>query len=191
MAANSEVNEVKGQDTEPHLGHEIERLDDLLKQYLGFLDEYETARQELSRQFSAGFFNLAQANRSADPGRRYGQDYYDERMQASRRVSVITSRTGDVRVGITSATRVAAPTEQNEKEGSNETASDTLRWFGILVPPALRSAKSDFTIAIEGPIPRILNVTKQMHQLEHEISRLRKSIKKRSPASGVVEDPKH
>jgi len=186
MATHSEISEVKEQDVERH----VEHLDDLLKQYLGFLDEYHTARQELSRHFSTGFFNLAQANRSAGPGRRYGQDYYDERMQASRRVSVIMDEEGS-RVRISSTAPEVTPAEQNEKEElTKEASSDPLRWFGILVPPALRSAKTDFAAALDDPIPRILNTARKMHQLEHEISRLRKSIKKHTSKSGAVEEPR-
>jgi len=177
---------MKEQDVESHLEH----LDDLLKQYLGFLDEYHAARQELSRHLSTGFFNLAQANRSAGPGRRYGQDYYDERMQASRRVSVMEDDEGS-RVEINSTIPEVTPAEQNEKEElTKDPPSDPLRWFGILVPPALRSAKTDFAVAVDDPIPRILNSTKKMHQLEHEISRLRKSIKKHTSKSGAVEEPR-
>jgi hypothetical protein len=66
------------------------RLDSLLETYLGLLDSYTKLRAQLSQDLSAGFFALAQANRSSvlGPGRRYGQDGYDERMKALKSVRI-------------------------------------------------------------------------------------------------------
>lgn len=66
------------------------KLDALLEQYLGLLDKYTLLREELSRTFSDGFFTLAQAQRNSSlgPGRRYGPDFYDQRMKARRRSKV-------------------------------------------------------------------------------------------------------
>jgi len=67
-----------------------QQLDELLEQYLELLDRYTTLREELSKTFSAGFFSLAQAQRASTlgAGRRYGEECYDERMKAQRRVVV-------------------------------------------------------------------------------------------------------
>lgn len=61
-------------------------LDTLLAKYLHLLDQYTEARKDLSRKLSEGFLSLASANFSAPRGVRYGQDYYDDRMQARRTV---------------------------------------------------------------------------------------------------------
>lgn len=55
---------------------------------------------------------------------------------------------------------------------------DPLRWFGILVPSALRSAQSYFASAVEGPLCQIANLSKDLRQQEMEIGRLRKQLKK-------------
>src|SRR5690349_4425392 len=64
------------------------QLDGLLAQYLELLDQYTRLRDDLSKTFSSGFFSLAQAQRATTlgAGRRYGQDCYDQRMKAQRRV---------------------------------------------------------------------------------------------------------
>jgi hypothetical protein len=67
----------------------LERLDSLLETYLELLDEYTTLRAQLSKQFSDGFFSLARANHispTLGSGRRYGEEGYDERMKAQRRI---------------------------------------------------------------------------------------------------------
>jgi len=69
--------------------HLDSRLDALWEEYLGLLDQYTRAREEISKLMSAGFFSLAQANRSPMHSRRYGQDWYDERMKATRRCQVV------------------------------------------------------------------------------------------------------
>lgn len=67
-----------------------QELDGLLEQYLEFLDTYTKLRDELSQCLSAGFFSLAQAQRTSTlgAGRRYGQEYYDQRMRAQKLVEI-------------------------------------------------------------------------------------------------------
>jgi hypothetical protein len=55
---------------------------------------------------------------------------------------------------------------------------DPIRWFGILVPPALRSAQASFISAVEGPIPQLATIARDMRTQEIEIGRVRKQIKK-------------
>jgi hypothetical protein len=55
---------------------------------------------------------------------------------------------------------------------------DPIKWFGVLVPPPLRSAQSKFIEVVEGPVPRLVSQTKELRALEIEIRRTRKSIKK-------------
>lgn len=76
--------------------HDLETaLDALLASYLTLLDQYTTLRTELSSHFSSGFLSLAAANRNAastlGPGRRFGEEGFDGRMRALRRVSITTT----------------------------------------------------------------------------------------------------
>lgn len=75
----------------PPQHHNDQKIDILLERYLNLLDEYTTLRFNLSRLQTQTFQHLARANFSAERGVRYGADYYDERMQASRRVVVSSS----------------------------------------------------------------------------------------------------
>ncbi|KAF7508902.1 hypothetical protein GJ744_008611 [Endocarpon pusillum] len=76
----------------PEASDAISRLDALLEIYLDRLDRYQRLREELSQNFSAGFLSLAYANRSGNlgSGRRYGEEGYDARMKAGRRVRIQT-----------------------------------------------------------------------------------------------------
>lgn len=69
-------------------------IDALLRRYLTLLDEYTTLRTSLNSLQSSVFQSLARANfvSAQQHGRPYGQDYYDERMQALRRVVVSERR---------------------------------------------------------------------------------------------------
>lgn len=51
--------------------------------------------------------------------------------------------------------------------------SDPIKWYGILVPPSLRSAQKSFTKAVESSLPELASVTVEMQVAEEEISRLR------------------
>ncbi|KAJ5306561.1 hypothetical protein PENANT_c031G04972 [Penicillium antarcticum] len=66
----------------------VQSLDTLLEQYLNLLDKQQKLQTGLAEQLSSGFFSLAQANFSCPPGRRYGPDFYDERMKATRKISI-------------------------------------------------------------------------------------------------------
>ncbi|OAQ99143.1 hypothetical protein LLEC1_05843 [Akanthomyces lecanii] len=67
-------------------------IDELLERYLVLVDEYTTLRAALAAAQQRMFQALARANFTADRGvRRFGQDQYDERMQASRRVAISTA----------------------------------------------------------------------------------------------------
>ncbi|KAF2426477.1 hypothetical protein EJ08DRAFT_372696 [Tothia fuscella] len=136
-----------------------------------------------------GYFSLAQANFTSTSRQRYGQDYYDERMQASRTVMIGQN---DDEVGRFTMSRASA--ENGTKEGSDLPPDakdederkekidprpvDPISWFGILVPPALRSAQSRFVNAVEGSIPRVATLAKELRTIEIEIGRARKAIKK-------------
>ena len=52
-------------------------------------------------------------------------------------------------------------------------SSDPLTWYGILVPPSLRSAQKSFTEAIEKQIPALASVVAEMQAVEKEVDRAR------------------
>lgn len=65
-----------------------DHIDGLLERYLHLLHDYTSLREELAALQTAMYQNVARANFAAERGLRYGQDYYDERMQASRRLAI-------------------------------------------------------------------------------------------------------
>ncbi|KAJ9641460.1 hypothetical protein H2199_005430 [Coniosporium tulheliwenetii] len=169
----------------------LDKLDTLLERYLCLLDEYQTARQQLQEHLSAGYISLAQANFNAPRSVRYGRDYYDSRMQATRRVVVSTAdnkQTIETKAleSTASAADTSPPaanlhdpdakeTKQAESRDADPTQptqqgkpqpKDPITMFGILTPPALRAAQSSFVKAVEGP------------GLEVEVGRARKALRK-------------
>ena len=55
---------------------------------------------------------------------------------------------------------------------------DPLNWFGILVSPALRASQSIFKSAVIDIIPALASTTNEMKELEIEVRRARKRLKK-------------
>ncbi|KAF2752334.1 hypothetical protein M011DRAFT_473564 [Sporormia fimetaria CBS 119925] len=55
---------------------------------------------------------------------------------------------------------------------------DPLRWFGILVPPSLRSTQSSFVAAVETTVPDMASLVNELRKQEIDIGRLRKQIRK-------------
>lgn len=73
-----------------------------------------------------------------------------------------------------------APEEKSAKDVPKDSnkVKDPIRWFGILVPPALRSAQQTFISIVEGPIPQLATIARDLRSQEIEIGRVRKQIKK-------------
>ncbi|KAI0552936.1 hypothetical protein F4679DRAFT_30139 [Xylaria curta] len=65
-----------------------DHIDSLLERYLHLLHEYTSLREELATLQMGMYQHIARANFAAERGLRFGQDYYDDRMQASRRLAI-------------------------------------------------------------------------------------------------------
>lgn len=61
-------------------------------------------------------------------------------------------------------------------------AADPIRWFGILVPRELRSAQTSFRNAIEEPMLDAISAAKSMRDVEVEIRKLRKEMRRAEKA---------
>jgi len=173
-----------------------------------------------------GYFSLTQANFKSSNRRSYGQDYYDERMKASRRCNIfgkdegrhstefVVLHTGESAQPARFEDKKAAtepnqqpsppstpvadslddspaeqqedPKTQDEKQGPHwgptVASRDPLKWFGILVPRELRSAQTSFCSAVDGPIAAAANAARGMREIEAEIRKVRKAVKKAEKA---------
>ncbi|MCJ1259729.1 hypothetical protein MMC24_007568 [Lignoscripta atroalba] len=174
-------------------------LDELLEQYLNLLDQYQILRQSLAKRLSSGYMSLAQANFNSPNRVRYGQDFYDDRTQALVRISIKPS---DPTFSISKP--LESPGQDNEvlttpfdsesfqtsasgqdhqlpktpasRATSTRIPGDPLKWFGILVPPSLRSAQADFRAAIIEGVPALANAMLDLRAIEKEVARLRGEI---------------
>jgi hypothetical protein len=76
------------------------------------------------------------------------------------------------------------PVPDAKSNDDDQTANDThppkdpIRMFGILVPQALRDAQASFVAAVDGPIPHLAMVSRDLRTQEIEIGRVRKQIKR-------------
>ncbi|KAL9605532.1 MAG: hypothetical protein Q9179_001288 [Wetmoreana sp. 5 TL-2023] len=64
------------------------------------------------------------------------------------------------------------------EEDFNPLICDPLKWFGILVPPALRTSQKSFKTAVTDTVPSLANISTEMKSFEVEIRRMRKKIRK-------------
>ncbi|PWY79449.1 hypothetical protein BO94DRAFT_567774 [Aspergillus sclerotioniger CBS 115572] len=221
----------------------LQSLDNLLERYLRLLDQHQKLQAELGSKLSSGYFSLAQANYTCPPGRHYGADYYDERMKATKRVSLqlptnlaeesyateaenlpeadtkdsnfksifeietvtvrhtedeseiddkIESDTGPSqedhsgREESNSQSGESPATPKPQTEGDTDAkpkrskkkfrSSNPIHWYGILVPPYLRSAQKSFTEAVEGRLPQLASVIVEMRIVEKEVERVRSEL---------------
>ena len=63
-------------------------------------------------------------------------------------------------------------------EGRSNPSLDPLKWFGILVSPALRTSQSKFKDVVKDLVPAIASISKEMKEVEIEVRRARKRMKK-------------
>lgn len=73
--------------------------------------------------------------------------------------------------------------DDGEDTGKKSHTIDPIRWFGILVPQALRDAQSSFTKAVDDPILRLASINAEMRSLERSIGDMRKSLEAKSSKS--------
>ncbi|KAI0887193.1 uncharacterized protein GGS22DRAFT_156399 [Annulohypoxylon maeteangense] len=188
---------------------DADHIDKLLERYLHLLHEYTALRDQLSSLQTGMYQTIARANFAAERGLRFGQDHYDERMQASRRVMI--SKDDDQESSVPVFTVTAEPKEpekevvtddkagdvvgEEEEEEKKEVAvpeekirrKDPLRWFGLLTPMALRQAQAQSIEAVEQVIPRLVSVNAEMAQVEIEVRRARKKRAKAEAAAAKKE----
>jgi hypothetical protein len=177
---------------------EQQQIDELLQRYLGLLDEYTQLRQSLSQLQSGIYQNIARANFSGERGMRYGQNHYDERMQATRILTIEQNEDNDTVFAV-----VDAPQEEQEAEKKEEKDEDLpteesgdnpksdadeekpmekkrkknknpLHWFGLFAPMPLRTAQTQSVQAVEDIIPKLVSINAEMLNVEIEVRRARK-----------------
>ncbi|KAF2724704.1 hypothetical protein K431DRAFT_281651 [Polychaeton citri CBS 116435] len=69
--------------------------------------------------------------------------------------------------------------ESKEAEHApNSVPKDPMKWFGILVPPELRRSQGSFIAALGDPVSGAANAARGMREVEAEIRKLRKAIRK-------------
>lgn len=182
-------------------------IDALLERYLALLDEYTTLRARLGQLQTGMFQHLARANFSAERGMRYGPDFYDERMQALRQVSI--SIEGGLPIFTVSHSSRArgdgddddpsrqdpAPDPPRPAEGEEaaaaegeagpkkQNARDPLRWFGVLTPLSLRQTQACAAEAVDEVVPRLASLSAEMQDLEIQVRRARKKRAKERAAA--------
>ncbi|KAM3512850.1 hypothetical protein MY11210_003480 [Beauveria gryllotalpidicola] len=162
-------------------------IDELLERYLGLVDQYAALRASLAAAQQATLQSLARANFSAPRGARYGPDQYDARMQASRRVVIaVEEESGPPTFTVTEGAVGSGGGGEEEGAGKDAAAvaavrDDPIRWFGVLVPQALRDAQSHARRAVQDVMPRLASVQAEMAHVEIEVRRARK---RRAKASG-------
>ncbi|KAI1981089.1 hypothetical protein LOZ55_000975 [Ophidiomyces ophidiicola] len=143
----------------------LKAIDALLERYLYLLDEQQRLQHELGKHLSKAFFSLARANHSCRPGRRYGEECYDERMTAVRKVYVPISY-------LLQYLRV--PDRHS---------------FPALCPSDLTSPKTDLpTDTCLSHIPQRFTIIKHIASDDNTVIALEPSPSDRSPANAVAED---
>jgi hypothetical protein len=107
-------------------------------------------------------------------------------MQASQNV-LISSKDEGVYYFAIEKTVVEEKDASGEKE--KQPNPDPINWFGLLVPPPLRDAQKHFTAAVALSIPQTINLAGDLRQLETEIGRTRKAIKKLEKSTNSIMPP--
>lgn len=142
-----------------------DHLDTLMLSYLDALDTYQSLRASLSAHFTAGFLALAQARFHSASQQRFGADCYDERMKALHGVLITTTDSDTDSDGGGGGVVFA--------HRSMETGPDPLRWFGILVPRALREAQCEFSAAVVADVGALVTAAARVAEMEVRVRRAR------------------
>lgn len=196
-----------------------DEIDALLERYLSLLDTYKDLRDKVTRaQSSVSQYrsrsssrmltyrqihhSIALTNFNAERGRRYGQDYYDGRLQATRILSITAPASNDVPYAfvISSLTDCTTTSDDIELEanGDHEASSsepakqkckDPICMFGLLAPRSLRDAQKSAIKLVADLTPKIVTVDKGLAEMEIQIRRARKKLAKEDRNAKVQKSP--
>lgn len=97
-----------------------DQLDALWEKHLTLLDSYHQAQQQIARHFSSGFFDLAQATFKSTTRVRYGQEYYDDRMQAITRFEASIDNNDISHLSLRIKDTPAPSTKDSDKESAEK-----------------------------------------------------------------------
>ncbi|KAH7263320.1 hypothetical protein BKA59DRAFT_51268 [Fusarium tricinctum] len=177
---------------------EQQQIDELLQRYLRLLDEYTQLRQSLSQLQSGIYQNIARANFSGERGMRYGQDHYDERMQATRILTIQQNEDHDPVFAVVDSPQEEQEEEKKEEENEDHPTEESgdspksgtdeeklvekkrkknnnpLHWFGLFAPMPLRTAQTQSVQAVGDIVPKLVSVNAEMLNVEIEVRRARK-----------------
>lgn len=69
-----------------------------------------------------------------------------------------------------------SPSPDIPKKKKKFRSLDPITWYGILVPPSLRSAQKSFTETVDGQLPELASVAVEMRAVEKEVERVRQEL---------------
>ncbi|KAJ2125650.1 hypothetical protein IW147_000710 [Coemansia sp. RSA 720] len=165
---------------------ELQKADDELLNLLDVFVEYQQLQEAINGGLKRGYFDLAVAKRTA--GYRWiSPDMYNGRAQAIATVAVdeasgtitYTRRTPTVANNADKSEQsgglrkrgAKAKTVNNDEKNENDVrkvSDDPLLWFGMLVPPALKDAQTQFTTTLD----QLVRLADLKQQLAHKLDAL-------------------
>ncbi|KAK3711897.1 hypothetical protein LTR37_009415 [Vermiconidia calcicola] len=74
--------------------------------------------------------------------------------------------------------------ESSKPKSKPSLEADPLRWFGILIPPALRVSQASFATAVDEVVAESVNAAKRMRECEVEIRKVRKEVRRAEKSGG-------
>jgi len=90
---------------------------------------------------------------------------------------------GEIPAQFAKQNSAAGATSDNEElEEERRKVENPLSWYGMLVPPALRQAQKDWTVALHSGVA-IANLAFQIQQLQQQIKELQAEKSRRVPVS--------
>lgn len=99
-------------------------------------------------------------------------------IKASAVPPVEEEKSGDEPTSLPDSSSSDGPTESAKTTNDTQKLHDPLKWFGVLVPPSLRSSQAQFKSAVIDAMPALVNVDTEMKEVEIEIRRARKKLGK-------------
>lgn len=76
---------------------------------------------------------------------------------------------------------IAISPEEPKNPRGKFRSDDPIHWYGILVPPSLRTAQKSFTDAMESQVPKLAGAVVEMRALEQKIAQLRTELRDSLP----------
>ncbi|EAW09242.1 uncharacterized protein ACLA_034450 [Aspergillus clavatus NRRL 1] len=153
----------------------IQSLDRLLERYLELLDRHQKLQVELAKKLSSDSGEVDDKHQLGGSEHMFAVEVATSNPPVHQSETNNDGQETESEIDNTDEDQSSSAPEP-KMPNERPRFSNPIHWYGVLVPPSLRSAQASFTEAVDQCLPELASVVVQMQSVEREVERLRSEL---------------